>query len=421
MIIFHEGLPGAGKSYEAMVERIIPAIAKGRTVVAYVEGLNHDHIAGLAQVTPERCRELLRVITREELQEVDEAGKVVADKLPSLAVDNAMIVLDEAQNFWGNRARIGRELTEFITEHRHRGIDIVLMGQDMRDVHATWRRRVELKLSFLKLNGLGAGKRYSVTTFRHLGGDQFTKLSTVVRKYDPKYFGSYASHVSDDTNTEVYQDKRATLWHTPAFKYGAPLVLCLAVWGAWRSWTFFHPEPVKPVASAAARPAAPASAVAGQAAAAPQAPAKPDRQPEEVVGPESVLRDLSERHRIRLAGLMMRGDKVQGVVEWVDSGARVVERLTLETLRDMGVALLIGNGFVRLQAGTWQAMATMWPTEAEGRVSAERQRLVAGEQAPAAPGGPSIVAIGPDTAAPASERSEPAQATPAIRRALAPR
>lgn len=46
MLIFHEGLPRSGKSYEAMVRHIIPALQKGRHVWAYIEGLNHARIAG---------------------------------------------------------------------------------------------------------------------------------------------------------------------------------------------------------------------------------------------------------------------------------------------------------------------------------------------------------------------------------------
>ena len=45
MIIFHEGLPRSGKSYEAMVKHVLEALKQGRKVFAYVEGLNHEKIA----------------------------------------------------------------------------------------------------------------------------------------------------------------------------------------------------------------------------------------------------------------------------------------------------------------------------------------------------------------------------------------
>lgn len=369
MIVFHEGLPGSGKSYEAMAERIVPAITGQREVVAYVEGIDHAKVAELAGVSEERCRELLHVLTREQM----------GDWLTHCR-DNALHVFDEAQNFWGNRAKLNAAETQLVTEHRHRGMDIVLMGQDLRDVHATWRRRVELKLCFLKLNGLGMSGRYSVTTFRHLGGDQFSRAGLTVRKYNPRFFGSYASHVSDDTNAGVYTDKRAQLWNHAGFRYGLPLVAAAAIWGGYTAWAFFQPETHK-LAKTEGKPSAPAqsapvAAPGSLAAPIPQQTQQPAQQPSKPVDERSPIErrmaTLSESHRIRLAGVIVAGDKFDGYVEWVDAGSRVMERLSFNALREMGVAVLRSEGFVRLAVGAWAEVATMWPTEAEGRISQAR-------------------------------------------------
>ncbi|MFT7724596.1 MAG: zonular occludens toxin domain-containing protein [Roseateles sp.] len=101
MIIFHEGLPGSGKSYEAMAVRIIPAIKAGREVVAYVEGIDHKKIAEIAGVSEERCRELLHVLTRDQMK----------SNWVELCRDNALHVFDEAQNFWGNRVKLNEVQT----------------------------------------------------------------------------------------------------------------------------------------------------------------------------------------------------------------------------------------------------------------------------------------------------------------------
>ncbi len=361
MIIFHEGLPGSGKSYEALVRRIIPAIAAGRSVVAYVEGLDHDKIAALASVTPDRCRELLIPIDREQVPDI-----------PTLAVDNALIVLDEAQNFWGTSAKLNKATTQFVTEHRHRGIDIVLMGQSIKDVNALWRRRVELKLCFLKLSGLGTSKRYSVTTWRHKGDDKYSKVGTVVTAYDPKYFGTYASHVSADTNTDDYRDSRGTVFSNGLFKYGMPLVLLAAMWGGWTSWKFFHPEPVKvakagggasPVAAAASAPVVPRAA--SRALADPAV----DQHPRSAI--EKHLAGLAG-NRLRLAGLARMGERVGGVVEWVSGDMRVMERMSLDALRQLGVAVLVSGDTVQLAIGDWAGLATSWPLDGDIRVPEAR-------------------------------------------------
>lgn len=398
MIIFHEGLPRSGKSYESLVRRIIPAIAAGRPVVAYVEGLSHEKIADLAGVSVERCRELLTAITREQVSEI-----------PELSKDNALIVLDEAQNFWGTSAKLGKSMTQFVTEHGHRGIDIVLMGQSLKDVNALWRRRVELKLCFLKLNGLGASKRYSVTTWRHKGDEKYVKVGTVISTYDSKYFGSYASHVSDDTNTSDYRDLRGTVLGSGLFKFGIPVALLVALWGSWYAWRFFHPPAVeKPHPAAAAAAGAPSMGPrAGLVAASGPVGtwAKPDPRVE--AHPRSAI----ERHlsgltgsRLRLAGLARMGDRVGGVVEWVSGDMRVVERMSLDALRQLGVAVLVSGDTVQLAIGEWAGLATSWPLDGEVRVSEarleemRRQATVSG--APVATGDLRVAATAPEQGMP---------------------
>lgn len=388
MIIFHEGLPGSGKSYEAMSSRIVPALIKGRQVIAYVEGLNFEKIAELAGIELDRCRELLTALTRDQIQTQpdDSAGRAakVIDHLPELVRDNALVVLDEAQNFWGNRARLSPAMVELITEHRHRGMDIVLMGQDLRDVHATWRRRTELKLCFLKLNGFGKmfAKKYSCTTFRHLGGDEFKRVGMQVTAYDPRYFGSYASHVADDTNTESYGEERAQVLGHPMLKYGVPASILAGVIGLWQAWAFFHPDqPAKPPQHAAAPAhAAPTGSVAAPTAA-PRATALPAPASVDQRTPiERRLSDLASKGRIRLAGLVTMGQRTSGIVEWVQGGTVVTERLTLDALRTLGVAVLVSGDVVQLAVGDYAELATPWPLEDMARASNATQVAVRGPQ-----------------------------------------
>ncbi|SEL93644.1 zona occludens toxin [Roseateles sp. YR242] len=377
MIIFHEGLPRSGKSYEAVVRRIIPALKAGRAVDAYIEGLDHQKLADHAGISLERCQELLQVLTREQVEGV-----------PEVARDNALVVLDEAQNFWGTGGKLGPAITQFVTEHGHRGIDIVLMGQSIKDVHPLWRRRVELKLCFLKLSGLGASGRYSVATWRHKGNDKYDRVSVVAGKYDTRYFGTYASHVSADTNTENYHDSRATIWGTKAFTVGLPLMLVASVVAVWVLWRFFHP----PAPAAGPAPAA-------LAASSPAARSQQSVVPGPAAPPSSAVDDRSrspiERHlggmkayRLRLAGLARMGERVNGVVEWVSGDTRVMERMSLDTLRTLGVAVVVSGDTVQLAVGDWYGFATPWPIEGEIRVPQAKQDEIRGY-------GGQIVAAGP--------------------------
>ncbi|MEJ1167386.1 zonular occludens toxin domain-containing protein [Variovorax sp. CCNWLW186] len=393
-ILFYEGLPRSGKSYEAMSTLVIPWLKKGREVVAYIEGLDTDEckqrIAEASGIALEKVKELLFPLTREDMRprEVERNGKkvMIDGTWIEKTRDNALHVFDEAQNWWSNRTKASDELTQFVTEHGHRGITILLMGQSLLDVLALWRRRVDQKFIFLKLTALGADKRYRVTIHKGQGNGEFVKVADKLNKYDPKYFGTYKSHVSGDTDTDTYTDDRIVFWKGGMVKYGAVFAVACLIFGSWKLWAFFHPpEPVKakPGSASAARaiPAAPTAPAAPPTAAKPQVEAKAPvdtRSPE-----ERYFADLGTKGRVRLSGLMTFRGKTAGVVEWVDGNTRVLERIGIDTLQQLGVRVEVIGPAVKLSLGEWNALATMWPVEAEGRVSDYRQASMK----PAADGG----------------------------------
>ena len=374
-ILFHEGLPRSGKSYEAMANVVIPWLKKGHHVVAYIEGLDsldcQKRISEAADIPLEKVQELLTPLTRDDMRPrtaKDARGKETQTDGAWIekTKDNALHVFDEAQNWWGNRSKPSPELTQFVTEHGHRGITVLLMGQSLKDVHTLWRRRVDQKFTFLKLTALGSDKRYRVTIYKGQGDDQFVKVSDKIAKYDPKFFGTYKSHVGDDTITDTYTDDRINVFKTGAFKYLLPLVLFLAIWGGFKAWSFFHPEEENLAITPPAQTNAPPP---GQT----NAPAPAKKSPQ-----ERYFLELSESARPRLVGLVSRENRVDGVLEWVEPGARVVERMTLDQVRILGVSVVQMGAAVRLAIGDLDLIATMWPTEAEGRVSQARQELVRG-------------------------------------------
>lgn len=224
MLIFHEGLPGSGKSYEALVSHIIPRLKDGRTVDAYIEGLNYEKIAELCEITLEECQERLKQITREQVLTINQHVR-----------DKSVVIIDEAQNFWPTgKQRLPDPIIQFVTEHRHRGLDVVLMGQNLNDVHSLWRNRIDKKFVFSKLDAVGLSKRYSWASYKGtLRADgqrsriEFEKLTGGVKLYDPKYFGSYASTTSEDNEMGVYKDDRTNILKSAKFKYGMPLALIL--------------------------------------------------------------------------------------------------------------------------------------------------------------------------------------------------
>lgn len=390
-ILFYEGLPRSGKSYEAMSTLVIPWLQKGREVVAYIEGLETDEcqarIAEASGLPLERVKALLFPITREDMRprEVTEKGKKVTidGTWIEKTRDNALHVYDESQNWWPNRMKATEQLTQFVTEHGHRGITILLMGQSLLDVLALWRRRVDQKFVFLKLTALGRDNNYRVTIQKGQGNGEFVKVTDKLSKYDPKYFGTYKSHTSGEIDTDTYTDNRAVFWKSKGVQYGAIISVVLLVWGGWTLYKFFQPPAKpKPGSASSAKAIPPPSPSARPVSAPPTASnASGDTQgaPDTRTPEERYLSDLASKGRVRLAGLAVFQGRSVGYVEWVDGTTRVVERMGIESLQAMGVNVQVIGPAVKLSLGGWSAFATMWPMEGDARVSDTRQEQIRGQ------------------------------------------
>ncbi|CAG9183022.1 hypothetical protein LMG23992_04885 [Cupriavidus laharis] len=372
-IIFHEGLPGAGKSYEAVSKRIIPAIQKGRKVFAYVEGLDHEKIADVAAIPVERCRELLVPLVREQVEKVYEAVE-----------NDALVVLDEAQNFWPSDFRpLGEQMTKFVTEHRHRGLDIVIMGQDLKDVHNLWRRRTDQKIVFTKLDALGKTHKYQWATFKNVGNEKFEKVTSGIETYDEKYFGTFKSHEAGTENKETFVDNRAVIWSSPLFRKWIPLAAMCAVVGLGFVIYMFKGGGLEGTAKAApkvetkvtvTRLPASASVAAAPVAVAPVSQVKRDQTPD-------FIDTLNGKYRPRLTGYARKRGRAQAIIEWYDEGNRVRERLTAGQIEELGWRLDVSEyaEHVILVHGEKRVVATAWPMDTMGMVSRDTNLSISKE------------------------------------------
>ncbi|EHP38863.1 hypothetical protein OR16_34698 [Cupriavidus basilensis OR16] len=370
-IIFHEGLPGAGKSYEAVVERIIPALQKGRKVFAFVAGLDHEKIANAAAIPLDRCKELLVQVEREQVE-----------KIYDVVGNDSLVVLDEAQNFWPSDFRpLGEAITKFVTEHRHRGLDIVIMGQDLKDVHTLWRRRVDQKMVFTKLDALGKVNKYQWATFKGMGNEKFEKVTSGIKTYDPKFFGTYLSHEAGTENKETFVDKRAVIWSSPLFRRWIPLALLLAVAGLGYVVYMFKGGGLESVAHVQTQTkpvttttvvVTPSSGVAATPVAA-VVPVAPAARPG-----KDYITDLNSKWRPRLTLYFQGARRSQAVIEWYDEGFRVKERLYARQIEELGWQVVPSayGDHVMLVRGDQRVVASSWPIEAIGKTSLETNQAL---------------------------------------------
>ncbi|MFT3847858.1 MAG: zonular occludens toxin domain-containing protein [Propionivibrio sp.] len=226
MIIFNEGLPRSGKSHDAVKSHVFPAVRAGRRVVAYIEGLNPEKIAAAVGVEAETVKGLITVLTRDDVPEIwKHCGK------------DAIVVIDEAQNYWpSQRQPLKPEMQRFIAEHGHDGLDIVLMGQCLSDVHPAWRRRVSQKVVFTKMEAVGQATRYTWISYKASSPEKFhesQKGPLLGESYDPVVFECYKSHNDGTENKDTYKDPRGNIFNSAAFRYGLPIALLAIFYGGW--------------------------------------------------------------------------------------------------------------------------------------------------------------------------------------------
>jgi zona occludens toxin len=208
------GAPGGGKSYEAVVFHILPALAKGRKVITNLP-------LALDAFPPEQ-RDLidLRTATIAKPIEYDLAkaeasykrfGRVAAFKKHNpRAFSNiedygdswrhpddgygALYVIDEC-HLTLPRGRTPVAVAEWFSLHRHEFADLLLISQSHGKVDKDICDMVQTVYKVRKAVAFGSSGSYIRKVFDGLQGDN---VNTSVRKYQSKYFKFYKSHTKSD-------------------------------------------------------------------------------------------------------------------------------------------------------------------------------------------------------------------------------
>lgn len=394
MIIFHEGMPRSGKSYSAFVDHIFPALKAGRKVYARLDGIDWSKIAGLADMTEERCRELLIHLEPEDIPTIYKYG----------IENDSLVVIDELQNYFPYERRpLSPEMTQFIAEHGHHGLDILNMGQVLKDCHKTWINRTNRKLQYIKKDMLGKPDEFKWTMYTGSldknGNVKFTEVSKGDGTYDPKYFGCYKSHSDGTDNKGTYADERVNIWKSPIFRKWIPLLGVMSVCSLGYVVYLFKgglattpaqaatpvKEEVKPVRSVTTvstvvdgKEHVDKVIVDGKEQTQVSAKEKDKEEKTKVSAADpfevpDVVTELSKSNRIRLGMLMRTATRTRVVIEWRDSSQRIVESLTEDDLSLLGyqVATTNSNSIALVAKGDKRYFATAWPLEdiAKGKVS----------------------------------------------------
>lgn len=224
----YTGLMGSGKSYECVSSVIVPAVKAGRRVVTNVDGIDSDAIRAY-------CHEKFGV----PMEQLGEVVHCTNDDVPQASflphgqdVDTFcqpgdIICIDEAWRFWGTDCKLLPEHKVFFREHRHFvhpdtkvSCDLVLMVQDISDLHRTLRVVVEVTFRTTKIKTLGWNKTYRVEMWEGYKLTAKGRVSVEVKRYNPKIFPLYSSYVGG-SGKELQVDSRQSVLRSPKVWVGA--------------------------------------------------------------------------------------------------------------------------------------------------------------------------------------------------------
>ena len=248
----YTGLMGSGKSYECVSAVIVPAVKAGRRVVTNVDGINSDAIRAY-------CLEKFGI-------EMDLLGEVVhctnadvskADFFPhgsdaeTFCKPGDLICIDEAWRFWGSDGKFLPEHKIFFREHRHYvhpeskvSCDLVLMVQDIGDLHRALRVVVEVTFRTTKIKTLGWQKTYRVEMWEGYKLTAKGRVSVENKRYDQAIFPLYSSYVGG-SGKELQVDSRQNILRSPKLWLGAIGVILMFCWGIYTVLGFFNPSSSK--------------------------------------------------------------------------------------------------------------------------------------------------------------------------------
>lgn len=351
MINLLEGVPGSGKSYEAVVYHVLPALKSGRKVITNLP-LRLDAFAVLFPelvhlIEVRRASEPVlgrwdaEAANRGEqafvIGEFDEPPRLkLKDGRPYLQPpadarlfgsvwdfyttwrgdDNIgpLYVIDECHvSFPKTKPRKGvstpDEVIQWFKISRHFGADVLLMTQRMGALDEDIAGLAEFHVRVRKAAFLGRPDHYVRKVFAGFRGGE---ISADERKYEGQYFPLYKSHTQGATVIEAQaQDVKPA--HLKWQRASRIFMLCGVLYLAWMGFKLFTDDPSKKPATA--RPSTAMVAIplgsAAKVASSPATASVPPKSTESTVHQPAPKQpdkgpDPLENRQVHLTGCMVR-------------------------------------------------------------------------------------------------------------------
>jgi zona occludens toxin len=237
------GPPGGGKSYEAVVFHILPALAAGRKVITNLP-LNMDRLRAIDASYPllvQRVTDRVGVVQQQTLR----AGAFRPVRLVDSGVPGVIRAFSTMEDFgdpWRHPTdgsgpfyvidechlafpAKGTSLAveEWFSMIRHESADALLITQSYAKMSQTIVHLVQVCYRVRKATAFGSAGRYIRKVQDGVRGEV---VNTSIRKYEKRYFGLYESHTKGG-GSELVPEDITPIWKRWPF-IGAAVMLPLA-------------------------------------------------------------------------------------------------------------------------------------------------------------------------------------------------
>lgn len=209
-----------------------------------IENISPIHIATFFDLSPIDCDNLLHILGRV----YDDDGKFHEDpnairKFYEDVPNNALIVIDEAQNYFSSRdfkEQYSKDVISYLTRHRHYGHDVIYITQNIDSVDITFRRNTQLTYRLKRAEHIGASKLCFIFVYDRYDLER-KPLARVTYTPNPSCFNCYSSYEASDV--EEHRKTYNVILRSKGFwAFAVGMALLLFMFLSGRFDRLIHPE-----------------------------------------------------------------------------------------------------------------------------------------------------------------------------------
>lgn len=212
-----EGTPGSGKTLYAISSFIAPFLQRRNHKGLYIpqhifhniEGLQPEILCNVLDLPSAFCSSYIHKIgqTIDENGEVKENADAVRYFYKDLP-DGAVVIIDEAQNYFGSRdfkLQHSTDLIPYLSRHRHYKHTVVWLTQHIESVDITFRRQTQYIYRLERLENYGFKNSSIVKMYEGWTVQGVPPYAKKTFKFPSKFFPTYKSYETVDEDVKEYR------------------------------------------------------------------------------------------------------------------------------------------------------------------------------------------------------------------------